>query len=145
MLRDIRTKFCFRVNPESTLFQRWVWSMNQRWQVEVESTWISRWPTSRRYFNIYERWINVECLLGTSRHCLIIKNFIFHNFVKERWKASKNSKLLCHARWHLIITFAIRERGWTVHQNGNACEQGVGRLCQWKHLHINFFNLVPSP
>ena len=31
----------------------------------VESTWISRWPTSRSYFNIYERWINVECLLGS--------------------------------------------------------------------------------
>ena len=64
MLRDIRTKFCFRVNPESTLFQRWVWSMNQRWQVDVESTWISRWPTSRRYFDIYQPWINVECFLG---------------------------------------------------------------------------------
>ena len=38
--------------------------MNQRWQIDVESTWISRCPTSRRYFNIYQRWINVECLLG---------------------------------------------------------------------------------
>ena len=38
--------------------------INQRWQIDVESMWISRWPTSRRYFNIYQRWINSECLLG---------------------------------------------------------------------------------
>ena len=71
-------KIVFRVNPKSTLFQRWILSMNQRWQIDVESTWISGWPTSRRYFNIYQHWINVECLLGkcpkvaTWQHCLIL-------------------------------------------------------------------------
>ena len=34
---------------------------NRRW---INVDWISRWPTSRRYFNIYQRWINSECLLG---------------------------------------------------------------------------------
>ena len=67
MLHDIRTKLRFRVNPKSTLFQRWIWSMNQRWQIDVESTWISRWPESRRYFNIYQCWINGECLLSSFR------------------------------------------------------------------------------
>ena len=59
-----KNKIVFRVNPKSTLFQRWILSINQRWQIDVESTWISCWPTSRRYFNIYKRWINAECLLG---------------------------------------------------------------------------------
>ena len=64
-----KNKTVFRVNPKSTLNQ-WIemsWivelSMNQRWQIDVESTWISGWVTSRRCFNIYQRWINVECLL----------------------------------------------------------------------------------
>ena len=55
-----KKKIFFRVNPKSMLFQRWILSMNQRWQIDVELTWISRW----RYFNRYQRWINVECLLG---------------------------------------------------------------------------------
>ena len=59
-----KNKIVFRVNPKSTLFQRWIWSMNQHWQIDVEYTWISRWPKSRRYFNIYQRWNNVGCLLG---------------------------------------------------------------------------------
>ena len=58
------------VNPKSTLFQRWILSMNQRWQIDVEAMWISHWPTWRRYFNIYHCWINVECLLG----------YIFNNY-----------------------------------------------------------------
>ena len=59
-----KNKIAFRVNPKSTLFQRWILSMNQRCQIDVESTWISGWTTSWRYFNIYQSWINVECLLG---------------------------------------------------------------------------------
>ena len=55
------------MNPKSTLFQRWILSINQHWQIDVESTWISRWPTSRCYFNIYQRWINVQCLLGKDQ------------------------------------------------------------------------------
>ena len=54
------SKTVFRVKPKSTLFQRWILSINQRWQIDVELTWISRWPTS-------QRWINVECLLGIER------------------------------------------------------------------------------
>ena len=60
-----KNKIALRVNAKSTLFQRWLLSLNQRWQINVESTWILRWPTSRRYFNIFQRWINIECLLGT--------------------------------------------------------------------------------
>ena len=63
---DIRITLVFRVNPKSTFFQRWILSINQRWQIDVESTWIWRWPTSRRYFYIYQRWINVECLIGET-------------------------------------------------------------------------------
>ena len=45
--------------------------MNQRWKIDVEPTWISsRGPTVRRYFNIYQCWINVQCLQGA----LIISN-----------------------------------------------------------------------
>ena len=62
--------------------------MNQRWQIDVESTWISRWPTSRRYFNIYIRWINVECLLGNVSPNILAKNENFkelrHDFVYRR-------------------------------------------------------------
>ena len=46
--------------------------MNERWQIDVESTWISRWQTSRHYFNIYQRWINVEYLLGLINHELLV-------------------------------------------------------------------------
>ena len=49
--------------------------MNQHWQIDVESTWISRWPTSRRYFDIYQRWINVECLLGVKIWMLSLTDF----------------------------------------------------------------------
>ena len=59
-----KNKIVFRVNPKSTLFQRWILSMNKRWQIGVDSTWVSGWLTSRRYFNIYLRWINIEYLLG---------------------------------------------------------------------------------
>ena len=59
-----KNKIAFRVNPKSALFQRWILSMNQRWQIHIESTWVSGWPTSQRYFSIYQRWINVESLLG---------------------------------------------------------------------------------
>ena len=39
-------------------------ALNQRWQYGVDLTLISHRPTSRRYFNIYQRWNNVVCLLG---------------------------------------------------------------------------------
>ena len=87
-----KNKIVFRVNPKSTLFQRWIWSMNQRWQIDVESTWISRWPTSRRYFNIYQRWINVECLLGKEYYCIIPGTYVnlYENtyFVRLLWICS---------------------------------------------------------
>ena len=59
-----KNKIVFRVNTKSRLFHRWILSMNQRWQIDAESTWISRWSMSQRYFDIHQRWINVECLLG---------------------------------------------------------------------------------
>ena len=43
---------CFRVNPKSTLFQRWICSMNQRWQIDAESTWISRRDVISTYINV---------------------------------------------------------------------------------------------
>ena len=63
------------VNLKSTLFQRWILWMNERWQIDVESTWLSGWTTSRRCFNIYQRWINIESLLGESR-CFKVDVFI---------------------------------------------------------------------
>ena len=42
--------------------------MNQRWQYYVDSTFISFRPTLRRKFNIYQCWLNVECLQGYSDH-----------------------------------------------------------------------------
>ena len=61
-----KNKIVFRVNPKSTLFERWILSMNQRWQIDLESTWISGWPMTRCYFNIYQRGINIGCLLGKN-------------------------------------------------------------------------------
>ena len=59
-------KIVFSLNPKSTLFQRRILSMKQRSQIDLESTWMSRWRMSRRYFNIHQRWINVTCFLGCS-------------------------------------------------------------------------------
>ena len=64
---------------ESTQNQR-CFNVKFYWQIDVESTWISRWTTSRRYFNIYQRWINVECLLGNYiayNWCVIQRTVIF--------------------------------------------------------------------
>ena len=51
--------------------------MNQCWQINVESTWITRWPTSRRYFNIYQRWINVELCWAIIRSVIEARNWVF--------------------------------------------------------------------
>ena len=59
-----KNKFVSRVNSKLTLFQSWILSMYERCPIDVESRWISGWATSGRYFTIYQRWINVECLLG---------------------------------------------------------------------------------
>ena len=87
-----KNKIIFRVNPRSTLFQRWILSINQRWQIDVESTRISRWPTSWRYFNIYQCWINVECLLGKECYCIIPGTYVnyYENtyFVRVLWICS---------------------------------------------------------
>ena len=77
-----KNKIVFIVNPKSTSFQRWILSMNQRWQIVIESTWISGWPTSRCYLNIYQYWINVEYLLG-----ICFMNLSFPYFI---WNFSKN-------------------------------------------------------
>ena len=87
-----KNKIAFRVNPKSTLFQRWVLWMKQCWQIDVESTWISRWPTSRRYIDIYQRWINIECLLG--------------NFTPQ-WFKKKSSLLLGHGIYSTRINFFL--------------------------------------
>ena len=73
-------KIVFRVNQKSTLFQSWNLSTNQRWQIDLESTWILHWPTSRRYFNIYQRWINIECLLGIYAPAPLIVEVSFTSF-----------------------------------------------------------------
>ena len=77
-----RNKIVFRVNPKLTLFQRWILSMNQRWQTDVESTWILGWPTSLHYFNIYQSWINVECLLCYT-HIYIWFTFEKYVYIKK--------------------------------------------------------------
>ena len=58
---------CFRVNPKSTLFQRWICSMNQRWQIDAESTWISR-------RDVISTYINVESTLSV---CWVLPVYLF--------------------------------------------------------------------
>ena len=56
-----KSKPVYDVNQNSTMFQRQTSRQN-----DVDSTLILCWPTSQRYFNIYQLWINVECFIGNT-------------------------------------------------------------------------------
>ena len=65
---------------------------NRRW---INVDWISRWPTSRRYFNIYQRWINIECLLG--------KDFERNWYDMKKFPKYQNNP--CNnGKWHFHFT-----------------------------------------
>ena len=55
---------CFWCQPKFNVNSRLTLTLNQRWQYNVDTKLISHRPISRRYFDIYQRWNNVECLLG---------------------------------------------------------------------------------
>ena len=74
---------CFRVNPKSTLFQCWIWLMNQRWQIDVESMWIGYHVDRRR--DVISTYINVESTLSVCwERTLKETDMIWKNFQNIR-------------------------------------------------------------
>ena len=74
---------CFRVNPKSTLFQCWIWLMNQRWQIDVESMWIGYHVDRRR--DVISTYINVESTVSVCwERTLKETDMIWKNFQNIR-------------------------------------------------------------
>ena len=130
------------------MFQRWILSINQLWQINLESTWISRLPTSRRYFNIYQRWIKLECLLGKredvfevlslNNHCTIMKFSIkdfFSKFEQTCWKLRIWSHLLKRSLMENFIFCAVCFNQWTIYLK-------TAKVSCW--MKTMFYNIVST-
>ena len=57
---------CVWYQPKFNVFSTLNSTLNQCWQHDADSTLVLRQSTSRRYFNIYQHWNNVEYLLGSN-------------------------------------------------------------------------------
>ena len=89
-------KFRRRFNVDKlTLFQRWILSMNQRRQMDDESTWISRWPTPRRH--------DVVCW----EDILLLKDKTIFAFMERFHLAHRQSSLTEGRTFHCKVPFPL--------------------------------------
>lgn len=103
----------FVVNANSILFQRWRLRCQLCWQYDVDLTLTSSRPTSRHYFNIYQRLTNVGCLLCSSHWYWFLppESIKILTVLKMKW----NAQCIKWVNWTSIFKWKYSEcKGYVI-------------------------------